>query len=132
MKVVDSSSLAKYLHREENWQKINELLEQGCVTIELSLKELGNSLWKRVSRGELPERTARRNFKDLLRLRPFKLASQEGLYEGAADLAFKCKVPFYDALFMELAKQMKTSLVTSDSKQAEACRACNIEFAYIP
>ncbi|MEM3430870.1 MAG: type II toxin-antitoxin system VapC family toxin, partial [Candidatus Bathyarchaeia archaeon] len=84
MKVIDSSSLSKYVNREANWKEVRKHLEEGCMTLDLAIKEVGNSIWKRVSRGELDPDTAMSLFKDLVILKPFKTASQEDLLDVKA------------------------------------------------
>jgi predicted nucleic acid-binding protein len=71
VKVIDSSSLSKYVNRETNWDRVRELLREGCTTLELAVKEVGNSLWKRVTRGEVTADTAITTYEDFVNLRPF-------------------------------------------------------------
>lgn len=131
MRVIDSSSLAKYVNREKNWKKVEQILEEGCTSIDLSLKEVGNSLWKRVIGGEISEKQARGTLKEFIALRPFKISSQEVLYDGALGIALDNRLSFYDSLFVELAKQMKVTLVTSDPRQVEISRKSGVETIHI-
>ena len=132
MKVIDSSSLAKYVNHEENWDKVSEVLREGCISIELIVKEVGNSLWKRVMSKELTADRATAIFRGFIARNPLKLTSQEVLYETAFSLSTRRRMTLYDALFVELAKRLGVTLVTSDSRQAEACREEGVEVAYVP
>lgn len=46
MIVIDSSSLEKYLLREEGWQQIEQYIVQGVVTLDHTKKEVLNATWK--------------------------------------------------------------------------------------
>ena len=122
MKAIDSSSVAKYVNREPNWEAVAQVLGEGCVSLELAVKEVGNSLWKRTHHGEIDGAQARRIFKDFVSARLFALADQEELYATTMEVATALGLPLYDAIFLALAKDKGLPLVTSDSSQAEAAR----------
>ena len=122
MQVIDSSSVAKYVNREPNWEVAARVLTENCVSLELAVEETGNSLWKRVRRGELNDRQAKQLFSEFVAARPFTVADQDPLYGPAIELATSLGLPLYDALFLALAKERGLPLVTSDSSQAEAAR----------
>ncbi|MCS7374439.1 MAG: hypothetical protein NDF56_05635 [archaeon GB-1845-036] len=44
MNVVDSSTISKYLPREEGWIKVRKYLEEGVIILKLTLKEVLNAL----------------------------------------------------------------------------------------
>ncbi len=47
MIVIDASSLAKYVLREENWFKVEKYLyRDNILSIDLLLKEVLNAIWK--------------------------------------------------------------------------------------
>lgn len=131
MKVIDSSSVAKYVNREPNWEAVAEALGESCVSIELAVKETGSSLWKRARRGEIGRRQAGQAFSEFVAARPFALADQEGLYAPAFEMAAEFGLPIYDALFLALAKERGLPLVTSDSAQAEAARKLGLGLQFI-
>jgi predicted nucleic acid-binding protein len=131
VKVIDSSSLSKYVNREANWKEVRGLLEEGCTTLDLAIKEVGNSIWKRVSRGELTPEAAILLFKDFTMLKPFKTASQESLYVKALETAIGSDLTLYDALFIQLSQELDLSLVTSDEKQAEASQKLGVDTIHI-
>ncbi len=127
MNVLDSSALVKFLNRERGWEGVERALEGGCVTIELALKEAANSLWKRVMRGDIAVEVAMAILKDLIDLKPFRMAPQEELYSDALAIASREGIPIYDSLFIQLAKRLDTTLLTSDKAQAEAAGKAGVK-----
>ena len=131
MKVIDSSAVAKFVNREADWEEAGEALRGGCVSIELAVKETGNSIWKRVRRGELESRQANRLFREFVTSVPFKIAEQAELYVPAFELARGSSLSVYDSLFIALAKALGLPLVTSDRAQAEAAKRLGVEVQLI-
>lgn len=122
MKVIDSSAVAKYLNGEKNWEAAAEVLDEGCVSLELAVEESANSLWKRVHRRELSGDQAKRLLSEFTGALPFVVENPRGLYVPALEVASNLDVAFYDALFLALAKEKELPLVTSDSAQAEGAK----------
>jgi predicted nucleic acid-binding protein len=131
VKVVDSSTVAKYVNGEKNWESAARVLDEGCVSLELAVKEAGNSLWKRVHRGELSSDQAKLLFSEFTASRPFTIDEQRGLYVPALEIAASLDLTFYDALFLALAKEKGLALATSDSAQAEAARKLGLGVQFI-
>lgn len=131
MKVIDSSSVAKYVNREENWEPAAEALSSSCISLELAVKETGNSLWKRLRRGELDEKLAKQFFEEFVASRPFAIADQAELYAPAFEIATSFAIPIYDALFLALSKVKRIPLVTSDPSQAEVAKKMGLEVQFI-
>lgn len=130
--VIDSSSLAKYVNREPGWEEVSKGLEEGSMTVELAIKEVANSLWKRVMRKELNGKLGTSVLNDLLELAPFRVEEQKPLYEGAFGIAQSRSISIYDALFIELAIQKSLPLLTSDEKQAKAADSLGVKTVFIP
>lgn len=131
MKVIDSSSVAKYVNREENWEPAAEALSSSCISLELAVKETGNSLWKRLRRGELDEKLAKQFFEEFVASRPFAIADQAELYAPAFEIATSFAITIYDALFLALSKVKRIPLVTSDPSQAEVAKKMGLEVQFI-
>ena len=131
MKVIDSSTVAKFVNREPDWEEAGEALRGGCVSIELAVKETGNSIWKRVRRGELESRQANRLFREFVTSVPFKIAEQAELYVPALEVAIRSSLSVYGSLFVALAKARGLPLVTSDASQAEAAKRLGVEVQLI-
>ena len=73
-KVIDSSALAAFLLKEEEeWKRIREILREKPYTLELAIKEAGNSVWKRVKLlKDIDENKALTILGDLLKLNAAK------------------------------------------------------------
>ncbi len=134
MKVVDASSLAKYILREEGWRGVREHLAEEPLSLDLALAEISNAIWKhhilfkRASReeAEVMFEALRRLGEDVLTLEPF------GRYlRRAVEIAVEEAISVYDALYLAQAEKIGV-LVTSDSAQAEAARRLGIEVRYVP
>jgi predicted nucleic acid-binding protein len=132
VKVIDSSSVAKLVNKEENWQSVEEALRGGCVSLELAVKETGNSLWKRVRRKMLEPKKAERIFQEFVTSIPFRLAEQQDLYAPAFEIAITNGLTIYDALFLALAKAKSMPLVTSDPTQAGIAKKLSLEVELVP
>lgn len=124
MKVIDSSSLIKYVSKEENWRKVEEHIKEGCITFDLAVKETANALVKKTLKSEMDLETA----KEILNYVPriVKITSQKEHLPKALEIAIKNKLPIYDALFMALSVNTNTPLLTSDMKQAETSKEYGI------
>ncbi|KYH38052.1 MAG: twitching motility protein PilT [Candidatus Bathyarchaeota archaeon B24] len=120
------------MNRESGWEEVEDRLRAGCITLELAIKEVGSSLWKRVGRGDLKPELALRVFKDLVKFKPVKLYKQEELLVEAMEYALKLGLTIYDCLFIALAKRLGEPLITSDRKQVEAAQRLNILVDFIP
>ncbi|MEM3078142.1 MAG: hypothetical protein QXR38_01440 [Nitrososphaerales archaeon] len=52
MRVIDSSALVKFFSREEGWDRVEEVILEGVMSFDLSIKEVVNALWKKgIERG---------------------------------------------------------------------------------
>lgn len=46
--VIDSSVLAKYLLKEQGWERVSFILRERPYSLSLAVKETVNALWRRV------------------------------------------------------------------------------------
>ncbi len=127
MKVIDSSALVKYFSREEGWQKVEEHILDGVITLDLAVKEIANALWKKALKSEVEEHLVREILNDLIKARAIKIMSQDEFIIDAFELAVKHQITIYDALFIAFAKRLKLSLITSDTRQAKIAKEEGIE-----
>ncbi|MCD6592807.1 type II toxin-antitoxin system VapC family toxin [Candidatus Bathyarchaeota archaeon] len=121
-KVIDSSALAAFLLKEEGWKRVREILREKPYTIELAIKEVANSIWKRAKLlKDVDENKALTILGDLLKLRRTALRIEpQDIYLGQAlEIALKNDATIYDSLFITQALAKKAILVTLDKKQAE-------------
>jgi len=119
VKVIDSSALVKYVVREPGWKKVEEFVLAGCITVDLALKELCNALWKRVMRKELDESLAIKLMNTILTRRLVRIYPQGPLLAKALKLSISISLPIYDVIYIVLAKELKSELITSDRGQAK-------------
>ena len=127
MKVIDSSALSKYVNKEPNYDLVaKQIREERCVSLELAMNEVGNSIWKRVLRKEITNEAAsavHREFTQaimrdgLITIVPM----DEDLMKDSFKLALEEKITIYDSCFIELVRKHVGSdgLVTSDEKQRD-------------
>lgn len=128
-KVIDSSALAVFLLKEEGWKRMREILREKPYTIELAIKEVANSIWKRVKLlKDIDENKALTILGDLLKLRRTALRIEpQDIYLGQAlEIALKNDATIYDSLFIAQALAKKAILVTLDKKQAEIANRLGI------
>ena len=131
MRVIDSSSLAKFTLKEPSWELVRNALSERCISIELSIKEVANSIWKRALTQELTLERARQTLARFLSERPFEISDQGELYEEAFKIALKTKSTIYDSLYVELARRKSLTLVTSDKVQARVAKETGVETLFI-
>ena len=122
MRVIDSSSLVKFFSKEEGWEKIAQIIEEGVITLDLSIKEIANALWKKILIGEMNENIAIKILYDLLKLEAIIIVNQYEYLIEAFKIANRNKITIYDSLFIALAKSKNLELVTSDKKQYEIAK----------
>ncbi len=127
MKVIDASALIKYVNKEPGYEGVVNHILQGCVTVELALKELGNALWKRVIKGVVSLEDARQILKIFTEGRIVRFAAQEDLILDAFNLSTSLNITIYDAFYIVLAERLKVELLTSDWKQAEKAREYGVK-----
>lgn len=126
MRVIDASALGKYINRESGWQKIEKLLMEGCVTVDLAFKEIANMLWKRIKSEGLEEEQVISLVTDLLNSGILRTYSQNALLKDALEFSVKLDVTVYDSIYIVLAKKLNTDLITSDKLQAEKARTVEV------
>lgn len=132
MTVIDASSLAKYLLREDNWRTIREHLEADVCSLNLALAEVSNAIWKHhVLYGRISEEEARAAFEAVNLLKDVVVfASCEDYLDKAMDIAREHTIPVYDALYLSQAEEHGT-MMTSDAAQRDVAHNMNISVAYI-
>ncbi len=137
MIVIDASSVAKYILKEENWREIREyLLCNEVFSLDLMLKEVLNAVWKYYSLfGTIPIviAYAKKNilFK-LIEQEIIRIEPQHKYLEPAFDFALKNKATIYDSLYIVQALKKQAQLLTSDKKQAETAEKHGVSTIFIP
>jgi predicted nucleic acid-binding protein len=129
VKVIDSSALIKYIAKEENWEKVEEHLKEGCVTLDLAIKETANALVKKALKNEVTTETAKEIINYLPKI--VRITPQKEHFSKALEIAIKHKLAIYDALFIALSANTNTPLLTSDEKQAKTSKEYGVAVTLI-
>jgi predicted nucleic acid-binding protein len=113
--VVDASVAAKWLIPEPDTSLAVALLCEGIVlhAPDLIYAELGSVLMKRQGRGDISANECIAAFDRVARM-PVAIAPTERLMTGAFRVASDTKRSFYDSLYVALAIELKTWLITED------------------
>ncbi len=121
--VIDASVAAKWFLAEADSDAARRLLdgEPQFAAPDLLFAEVGNVLLKAVRRDELLMRRAARCL-TLLSSVPMDLHPVAGLAADALQLAARCRLGFYDAVYAALAARTGAQLVTADESLARALR----------
>ena len=134
MIVIDSSSLSKYLLREEGWRQIEQYIVQGVVTLDHSRKEVLNAIWKHhavkkiISRDQAEK--LRKAFETLVDAKIIIIEGEERYIEKAFDIALTHQLTLYDSLYISQALRWE-KLLTSDKLQEMAAQKLGIEVIYV-
>ena len=136
MIVIDASALAKYILKEPRWDVVAQYLEQDiALTLNLALVEVLNAVRKAVHVRKLfSEDVAREKYlvlRKLVESEVLEVEDEVKYLEKAFDLALSTGITVYDALYIALAKQRKSPLLTRDRVQAKAAREVGVEVVEI-
>jgi predicted nucleic acid-binding protein len=125
--VVDASVAVKWVLPEVDQSRafrIQEMYQDeeiDLVAPYLLIAEIGNVLWKRVCRGELPQPAAIRCFQQLLKDSPILLDSP-AVNQSALHLALAHDQTVYDCLYLAWALEQRCDLITADERFFHAIR----------
>lgn len=131
MIVIDASTLAKYVLREEGWESVSQILRHNrpLVSVDHVLKEVGNAVWKYARlRSRIDAETALELYRRLLRLVEtgvILLKPETQYLARALEIALSHNITLYDALYIALAEE-EGELLTSDARQAEVATSLGI------
>lgn len=119
--VVDASVAVKWFVEEPGTPEALDVLGSGDVLAapELILAEIGNTIWKKLLRGEI----SREHADAIVRGVPFMfdhIRSTAAHLPRALEIASAIEHPLYDCLYLSVAESESSVLVTDDGKLAEA------------
>jgi predicted nucleic acid-binding protein len=122
--VVDASVGVKWLLPEACTEAAVRFLQgpHDLLAPDLIFPEIGNVLWKRVSRGELNEAEAMTVLRALDRL-PIHVQAAGTLMPPALEIACRINRTVYDSLYLSLAVMDQCRLVTADRRFYNAVKA---------
>ena len=115
--VVDASVVVKWFLPEDHTEAARGLLSEEFTLLspDLVRAEVGNVMWKRWRRDDVPAEAAEEALDHLERL-PLRIRSSRRLMNTAWDLAHRFDRSFYDGLYVALAKRENCRLVIADRK----------------
>lgn len=113
--VVDANVALKWLVEEEGSREAEELLDRPLAAPDLLVAEVGNVLWGKARRGELtPDEAAEAAGR--LGTAGVALHPSAPLLAAAVRLGLELGHPVYDCLYLVLARELGTRLVTADGR----------------
>ena len=119
--VVDCAVAIKWFVPEELSAEAEGLLDgtRDLLAPDLLFAELGNVLWKKVSRQELTTAEARAVLSGISRV-PLAVTPSRDLTEAALEIALAHGRTVYDAIYVALAVARDCALVTADERLVRA------------
>jgi predicted nucleic acid-binding protein len=133
-RVIDSSTLAKFLLRESGWEQVKGILTGKPYTLDLAVKEVANAIWRRVTlMGDVSLEKAPVILGDLLELKrvALRVEPQDPYLGQALRIAIENRVTVYDSLFIAQALAKKAALTTSDERQGRVAERLNVKVEYV-
>ena len=136
MIVIDASALAKFILREEGWEKVYRTLTAKTISVDLIVEEVANAIWKQchVHKACSPDAM----FKEFQLLKKVideglvLLESELKYLDKAFEIATQNSIPVYDALYIAQAITHNAPLATSDKRQAEVAEKLKVQTIFIP
>ena len=120
--VIDASVALKWALREDDSPLAHALLDrQPMIAPDFWRVEAANGLWKAVGRGEMSVPEARAGL-ELFDIAPVEPVTAVELLPEALTYAARLMHPIYDCLYLALAVQRQTVMVTADGKFVRALR----------
>jgi len=129
VRVVDASVLAAFTRKEPGWERLAGVVKM-CITVDLAVKEVLNTIWRGYHvRRTISLDTAMRLQQVLSSMTGINiLVEPEDKYVSRAfEIALKTGTTVYDALYIALAVEKNTPLVTLDEKQAKAAETLGVK-----
>ncbi len=134
MIVIDTSSLIKYLLKEEGWKEVSEFLRNSSdlVSLELALVEGANAVWKRYNLyKDISLETAQRILDYLHATKGIILYENQLQYLSEGEkIALEHRITVYDALYIAQALKYG-NLATSDEEQGKIAEKLGVEVVYL-
>jgi|SRR5271157_3826597 len=119
--VVDASVAVKWLFEEQDSDRAEALLTSAgednlkLVAPTILPAEIANALWKRMRRGDMDRQKTLDTGERFEEICPLLLPI-EGLVQRALELAIDSRHPVYDCLYVALAEELSSELVTADER----------------
>jgi predicted nucleic acid-binding protein len=133
VRVIDASAIAKYVLREEHWERVRDQLAAEPCSLDLALAEVANAIWKhQVIYRRSSNREATLLYEALQRLGAdvLVLESFAGYLTAAVEIGVNEKLTIYDALYLVQA-QKYGYFVTSDEPQRKIAVKLGLDVVFI-
>ena len=126
--VIDASVVAASLLQEELEEYSSALLASNRVQMAPAIifAEIGNVLWKRFRRQEINEVEASTLLAEFFRL-PLRITPSEKLIESALQIAMQYDRSVYDSLYVALAVETDSTMVTTDKRLVNSLAGSPLE-----
>lgn len=124
--VLDSSVIAAVFFPEAITGPAIELVEQSDgITLDLAYAEVSNVAWKRVVQAKHDPAAIRSSLADCIAFiaETCELVPTCDLVVPAYELACRCRIPVYDALFAAAAVRCGVALATADKTLASSVKS---------
>jgi predicted nucleic acid-binding protein len=130
--VIDASSLAKYILREEKWEEVERHLAAETCSLTLALAEVSNAIWKHcIIYSAVSVEEAEIMFKALNEtVEVITYEPLENYISRAQKIAIEESITLYDALYMAQAEKYGR-ILTSDGKQKNSAEKRGIKVEFI-
>ena len=117
--VVDASLVIKWFVPEVDSAAARRWLDapHDYIAPDLLFPETGNTVWKKVRRGELSPAEGQRLVNDLSVI-AVEVVAMRGLLSDAHALALGTGITVYDATYLTLAIRLDTQVITGDDRFA--------------
>ena len=120
MLVIDSSVFASVIVKDEFHEVSKGYMLADKATVDIAFAEAGNVLWKHVRMGRIKRREAGKRVRLLMALiESSEVYRSADLLSSALEMAVEIGITVYDSLFLSLAVELDTSLVTADRELYE-------------
>jgi len=119
MVVIDASVAVKWVLSETGSDAADALLDQDLMAPVLWLAEAANVLWRKARTGDISAEQASARLSELMNA-PVASLPMEPYLERALKLATEIGHPVYDCIYLALALQHQTHVVTADHRFAAA------------
>src|SRR6266852_1575855 len=119
MVVIDASVAVKWVLSEAGSDAADALLDQDLMAPVLWLAEAANVLWRKARTGDISAEQASARLSELMNA-PVASLPMEPYLERALKLATEIGHPVYDCIYLALALQHQTHVVTADHRFAAA------------
>jgi predicted nucleic acid-binding protein len=125
VKVVDTSVVIKWFVDEGDNEAAIGYIGTALAAPELLLAEVGNALWKKRQKDEMPVEQIHmvtafvKSFVEIL--------SGEPVAEAAVGIALELKHPVYDCYYLAMAEELGTTVLTFDRRLRNTCIGTRFE-----